>query len=166
MDIEVWRWIWTIFAVVMLLGEIVSLGFFLLPFGVGGALAAAAAWLGWNAAAQWTFFFVGTGAAFLVVHRFIRGQDKDEQTLVIGPERYVGEKGIILETVDMEAHTGLVRVQADEWRAITDGGAIAEGTEVEVLEVRGTRLVVAPAAGAAAPPDADEAAPPEADAVD
>ena len=141
MDIELWRWIWTIFAVLMLIGETISLGFFLLPFGVGGALAAVAAWIGWNLAVQWLFFFVGTGAAFLVVRRHISRQDEDDG-LLIGPERYVGERGLILETVDMDANTGLVRVHADEWRAITDGEPIPEGAEVEVEEVRGTRLVV------------------------
>jgi len=141
MDIELWRWIWTIFAVLMLIGETISLGFFLLPFGVGGALAAVAAWIGWNLAVQWLLFFVGTGAAFLVVRRYISRQDEDDG-LLIGPERYVGERGLILETVDMDANTGLVRVQADEWRAITDGEPIPEGAEVEVAEVRGTRLVV------------------------
>ena len=141
MDIELWRWIWTIFAVLMLIGETISLGFFLLPFGAGGALAAIAAWIGWNLAVQWLLFFVGTGAAFLVVRRYIRRQDEDEG-LLIGPERYVGERGLILEAVDMDANTGLVRVHADQWRAITDGELIPEGAEVEVSEVRGTRLVV------------------------
>ncbi len=154
MDADIWRWIWTIFAAVMLVGEIISLGFFLLPFGVGGGLAAVAAWIGWNPGVQWLIFFVGTGAAFLVVRWFIREQD-EEEGLLIGPERYVGERGLVLETVDMEANTGQVRVHADEWRAITDGEPIAEGEEVVVAEVRGTRLVVAPATGGAEPPGAN-----------
>jgi membrane protein implicated in regulation of membrane protease activity len=41
---------------------------------------------------------------------------------------------------------GRVRVERDEWRAETDSDdPIPLGTEVEVLAVRGTRLVVTPA---------------------
>ena len=40
-DNEVWRWLWTIFAVVMGIGEIFTAGFFLLPFAIGAGAGAA-----------------------------------------------------------------------------------------------------------------------------
>ena len=144
MDNELWRWVWTGVALVMGLGEIVTAGFFLLPFAVGGALAAAAAWIGLAGAVQWVLFFAGTGASMWVVRVFMRRQD-EEQSLLIGPVRYVGMQAVVLETVDMSANTGLIRVEAEEWRAITDGAAIPEGSSVDVVELRGNRLVVAPA---------------------
>ena len=144
MDNELWRWIWTGVALVMGMGEIVTAGFFLLPFAVGGALAAAAAWIGLGGGVQWVIFFAGTGAAMWAVRVFMRRQD-DEQSLLIGPARYVGLQAVVLETVDMSANTGLIRVESEEWRAITDGPAISEGASVEVVELRGNRLLVAPA---------------------
>ena len=124
------------------LGEIVTAGFFLLPFAVGGALAAAAAWIGLGGGVQWVLFFAGTGASMWAVRVFMRRQD-DEQSLLIGPARYVGLQAVVLETVDMTVNTGLIRVEAEEWRAVTDGAAIPEGAAVEVIELRGNRLVVA-----------------------
>ena len=144
MDNELWRWVWTGVALVMGMGEIVTAGFFLLPFAVGGALAAAAAWIGLGGAVQWVLFFAGTGASMWAVRVFMRKQD-DEQSLLIGPARYVGLQAVVLEEVDMTANTGLIRVESEEWRAITDGAAIPEGASVEVVELRGNRLVVAPA---------------------
>lgn len=142
MDNELWRWVWTGVALVMGLGEIVSAGFFLLPFAIGGGLAAVAAWIGLHGTVQWVLFFGGTSVAFLFVRRFMRAQD-EEQGLLIGPARYIGMKAVVLEKVDMSANTGLIRVDTEEWRAITNGDPIPRGATVEVVELRGNRLVVA-----------------------
>ena len=141
MDNEILRWVWTGVALLMGLGEIITAGFFLLPFAVGAGLAATAAWFNMHDSVQWVLFFAGTGVAMLFVHRFMRGQDQEEG-LIIGPGRYVGMRALVLEKIDMSSNTGLVRVEAEEWRAVTDGGPIAEGALVEVTEVRGTRLAV------------------------
>ena len=142
MDSELWRWVWTGLALVMGLGEIVTAGFFLLPFAVGATLAAIAAWSGLHDAVQWVAFFGGTAVAMLFVRRFMRAQDH-EDGLKIGPARYVGMRAVVLESVDMVSNTGLIRVEAEEWRAITESDPIPEGSTVEVVEVRGNRLVVA-----------------------
>lgn len=141
MDNEVWRWVWTGLALLMGIGEIVTAGFFLLPFAIGAGLAAVAAWMGVADIVQWLLFFVGTGLSMLYIRRFMRAQDEDSG-LVVGPGRYVGMEALVLETVDTGANTGLIRVEAEEWRATTDGEPIAEGRRVEVVALRGTRLVV------------------------
>lgn len=123
------------------LGEIVTAGFFLLPFAIGAGLAAIAAWTGLSDIVQWLLFFVGTGLSFLYVRRFMRAQDEDGG-LVVGPGRYVGMEALVLQTIDTGANTGLIRVEAEEWRAVTDGEPIDEGRRVQVVDLRGTRLVV------------------------
>ncbi|MYC85335.1 MAG: NfeD family protein [Acidimicrobiia bacterium] len=141
MDNEVWRWVWTGLALLMGLGEIVTAGFFLLPFAIGAGLAAVAAWVGAADIVQWLLFFVGTGLSFLYVRRFMRAQDEDGG-LVVGPGRYVGMEALVLETIDTGANTGLIRVEAEEWRATSEGARIDEGKRVKVVALRGTRLVV------------------------
>lgn len=141
MDNELWRWVWTGLAMVMGLGEIITAGFFLLPFAIGAGLAAAAAWFDLHDVVQWIAFFGGTGVSMLFVRRFMRSQDQEEG-LRIGPSRYVGMNAVVLEEIDMVSSTGLIRVEAEEWRAITDRGSIPEGATVEVVAVRGTRLLV------------------------
>lgn len=141
MDNEILRWIWTGVALLLGLGEIITAGFFLLPFAVGAGLAAMAAWFNLHDAVQWVLFFAGTGVAMLFVRRFMKAQDQ-EAGLIIGPARYVGMRALVLEKVDAGSNTGLIRVEAEEWRAVTDGPPIAEGSLVEVTQVRGTRLAV------------------------
>ena len=92
MDNEVWRWLWTIFAIVMGIGEIFTAGFFLLPFAVGAAAAAILAWFNAAILAQWLVFFGVSIFSFAFLRRYIGRQDEGEQPRV-GANRWVGSEG-------------------------------------------------------------------------
>jgi membrane protein implicated in regulation of membrane protease activity len=141
MDNEIWRWLWTGLAVVLAVGEIFTAGFFLLPFAVGGAVAAILAWLNVAIGWQWIAFFVVSVGTLLYLQRFIKKQDIAD-TKSIGSNRYLKMQAVVLEQVDPVAGTGRVRVESEEWRATSDGEIIEPGTPVTITEVRGTRLVV------------------------
>jgi membrane protein implicated in regulation of membrane protease activity len=148
MDPETWRWIWLGAAILLAIGELAAPGtFFLLSFAVGAAAAALLAFVDAGGGLQWVAFVgVSAGALALLVplgRRLDRHQGDEWQE---GSTRWVGRVGVVLEEIPREPHaTGRVRLERDEWRAETDYDApIDVGTEVEVLAVRGTRLVVAP----------------------
>ena len=141
MDNELWRWVWVAVAMVMGLGEIFTAGFFLAPFAIGGVLAAIAAWLDFPGGVQWVLFFAGTGASMLVLRRFMGRQDSPDD-LPVGSYRYVGMEARVIEDIDLVENTGRVRVESDEWRAVTDTGSVKEGSLVRVIAVRGTKLLV------------------------
>ena len=136
-----WRWVWVVLALVMGLGEIFTAGFFLLPFAIGGVLAAAAAWLDLHGAVQWLLFFGGTGASMLVLRRFMGRQDSPDD-LPVGAYRYIGMEARVIEDIDLVENTGRVRVLSDEWRAVTDTGPVEEGSLVRVTAIQGTKLLV------------------------
>ena len=142
-DSEAWRWFWTVLAGVLMVGEIFTAGFFLVPFGIGAAAAAVLAWLGVNAAVQWVVFLAVSVAALLAVRPIIRKQDEGEPDAV-GANRYLRKRGIVLEDIDMRTATGMVRVDTEEWRAISEGESIPAGTEIVVSGITGSRLVVRP----------------------
>ncbi len=143
MDNEIWRWIWTIGAVVFTTGEMITAGFFVLPFAVGAVLAAVVAWVDGPGYLQWIAFFAGSAASMVVVRFVIRGQDsEDKNTLPVGVNRYIGMDAVVLETVDVVLNTGRVRVQTEVWRATVDGESIGEGELVTVVGLQGTRLLV------------------------
>ena len=71
----------------------------------------------------------------------IRKQDEGEPA-AIGANRYLRRTGVVLEEIDMHAGTGMVRVDTEEWRAISEGEVIAAGTDVFVSGVTGSRLIV------------------------
>ncbi|MDF1594823.1 MAG: NfeD family protein [Acidimicrobiia bacterium] len=142
MDFEVWRWVWTILAVVMLIGEMFTAGFFLLPFGIGAGAAALLAWFETGLAVQWITFFAVSIISLLYVRRFVHHQDDFEPTPVAS-NRFLHAKAIVLETIDPHAGSGMVRMESEEWRATSDGEVIEAGSEVRVERITGSRLVVA-----------------------
>jgi membrane protein implicated in regulation of membrane protease activity len=96
---------------------------------------------------QWGLFVGATAGALLVLvpigRRLMHASGDDAPE---GAGRWVGRTAVVLEEIPAGPHaTGLVRLERAKWRAETpDGGAIPTGEEVEVISVRGTRLVVAP----------------------
>lgn len=143
MENEVWRWLWTCSAVVFSLAEVFTAGFFLLPFAIGAAAAAVLAWVDAHILWQWLVFFVGSAVSFVYLRRFVRRLDKDEQPRV-GASRLLDAHGKIIERVDDDAQTGMVRIGGEEWRA-SAAEPIEVGTRVMVTQIDGTRLVVVPA---------------------
>lgn len=144
---EAWRWIWTGAAVVLAVGEMLTAGFFLLPFAVGAAAAAVLAFLGVDLVVQ-LVTFAGVSIIFLVVLQRYARKEIEEPTTPAGGTRYRGATAVVVEDVDRLRGTGVVRLESEEWRATTDlPGMIPVGREVRVVEVRGTRLVVEPVDG-------------------
>ena len=141
MAIKIW-WIWMIIAAIFVVGEIFTMGFFLLWFGVGalvaGILALAGLSIGWQLAA----FVVVSGVLFAVSRRFAEKFSK-KQPPGIGADRFIGLEGVVLEEIDNQKDTGRVRLKKEEWRAESDSGeVIPEGTRVEVTRLDGTHLIV------------------------
>jgi membrane protein implicated in regulation of membrane protease activity len=117
-------------------------------FSAGASLAAGVAALDGAVWLQWTAFLVASFGLLLILvpigRRIAASRPGDEA--VEGAERWVGRIAVVLEDIPPGPHaTGLVRLERREWKAESDGpGTIPLGTDVDVLAVRGTRLVVAP----------------------
>ena len=139
---DLWRWLWTGLAVVMGIGEIFTAGFFLLPFAVGATAAAVLAWTGVGIVSQWLVFFGVSLIAFVYLRRFIARQDETSAPSV-GANRWANSRGVVLTAIEPLESTGIVRIGGEEWRATADQ-PIPAGTQVVVLEVSGSRLVVMP----------------------
>jgi len=141
-DNEIWRWIWVGAAVVLGVGEMVTAGLFLLPFAAGAVAAAILAFFNVNVAIQLIVFVVASVGALIVLQRFAH---KEGELAPVGAKRYVEATGTVIERIDRLDGSGRVRVETEMWRATTDlNDAIEVGTEVQVVDVRGARLVVEP----------------------
>ena len=138
---NVW-WIWMILAAVFVAGEIFTAGFFLLWFGVGAAVAGLLALVGLGPAWQWGSFVVVSGVLFAVSRKFADRFTKP-QPPGIGADRFIGKRGLVLESIDDIQNTGRVRLDKEEWRAESDSGeTIPEGARVEVARIEGTHVIV------------------------
>jgi membrane protein implicated in regulation of membrane protease activity len=139
MDNETWRWIWVGAALFLGFAEMVTAGFFMLPFAVGAVAAAILAFTGVEPAVQLVVFIGVSIVSLVVLQRFVRSGDENQPT--VGANRFVGQRARVIEALDPTTGSGRVRMDTELWRAIADG-PIAEGTEVRIIDVRGTRLVV------------------------
>ena len=138
---KVW-WIWMIIAAIFVIGELFHMGFFLLWFGIGAAVASLLALLGLGAVWQWISFIVVSGVLFAFTRGLAEKLTK-KQPPGVGADRFLDKKGVVIEPIDNLKNTGRVRVGKDEWRADSDTGEIIpEGKMVEVTRVDGTHLIV------------------------
>jgi len=137
---EFWRPFWTVLAVALVVGEVATAGFFMLPFAIGAGVAAVLAWIGLGVAVQWAAFVATGTIAFMWLRRYAQTDDVHPT----GANRFDGATAVVIHEINRVTGTGSVRMAAEEWRAVSDTGDIPEGTVVDIVEVRGTRLVVTP----------------------
>lgn len=142
-----WEWFWVILAAFLVVGEIFTAGFFILPFGIGAAVAASLAFLGAELVWQWAAFLVVSVALLLPLKRFADRVTPDSG-VGVAANRMLGKAGIVLEAVQPHGATGgRVKIGSEEWRATSEQNeAIPEGARVEVLRIDGTNVVVRPLA--------------------
>ncbi len=140
-----WVWFWIILSAFLIVSEIFTAGFFILPFGIGAAVAAALAWFDVGLVWQWATFIVVSVALLLPLKRFADRLSEGAEDIGVASDRVIGKIGTVLEEVKPHGITGRVKLGSEEWRAASDSEEpIAEGTAVEVLRIDGTHLVVRP----------------------
>jgi membrane protein implicated in regulation of membrane protease activity len=137
-----WTATWLIAAAVLAIGEMLTAGFFLLPFAAGAATAGVLALLSVSVATQIITFVVVSVLALWLIQRFAK-KDIHGELLPVGAARYIGASAVVIEPVSRLHGTGMVKLGLQDWRATTDGDRdIPVDTEVRITEVRGARLVV------------------------
>ncbi len=146
MDADSWRWVWLAATAVFAGGEMLISGtFFLAPFAVGAAVATALAFAGTDLWVQWATFVAVSAASFAAMRPLARRLDRGPSQEGIGSKRLLGQLATVLEPIPADHRLGLVQVDREEWRAEATGGdEVPAGTRVKVVDVQGTRVIVAP----------------------
>lgn len=146
MHVDIYFWGWLILALLFFVGELLTVGFFLVAFGAAAVLSALAAGFGLGIVWQLMIFIVFSLIFVFSLRRFADTVSPPQQNAQVGIDRVLGKKAIVVEPINGVSGTGIVRVDAEEWRALPEepGMEIPERTTVEVVRVEGTRLVVRP----------------------
>ena len=142
--LESWQWVFVLSTFTLLIGEMLTGGFFVLPFSVGAASASALSFAEVEPPVLILVFIVVSALSLWGLREFA---SKDDDAIVpVGANRYVDQTAVVTETIQGVGTIGRVRLGTESWVAITDGDQfIAEGAVVRVSEVRGTRMVVSTA---------------------
>lgn len=140
-------WVWAFLALLFMIAEMVTAGFVMFCFGIGAAGAAVAAFLGLNLVWQLIIFATLSALAIVLSRPFARRVSNQAEN-VFGIDRVIGKEAVVIVPIDPKSAQGRVRVEREEWQADSeDGKPIADGETVQVLAVRGTRVLVRPLPG-------------------
>lgn len=136
------QWIWVVVALLLFVGEIFTAGFVLSCFGLGAVAAAVVAFLGAGPIWQLVVFGAVSVAAVYLSRPFVN-RISNPNTQEVGIDRVLGREGIVIETIDPAAGTGVVRVRSETWSAHSeDDQPIPAGERISVLAVDGAHLLV------------------------
>ena len=135
--------LWIIVAVILAVGEILTLSFFLAPFAFGALLAALADVAGLPAAASWGVFIVASLITLLVVRPIARSHRKMPAQIRTGTAALIGKRGIVVERVSNDEAVGCVKIDGEVWTARSyDDDVYDIGARVHVVEIRGATALV------------------------
>lgn len=137
-------WIpWLLGAVVLGVGEVMTLSLFLGPFAVGGGAASLAALAGGGFAVQVVVFAVVTLLTFGLVRPVAKRHLRQPSSMKTGTAALVGRTAVVVRAIEGPEQLGQVRLDGEVWTARLEGhDAVAVGQTVTVLEIRGATAVV------------------------
>lgn len=140
---EAWH-LWAIFALIMIVVEIFTLGFAAICPAIGAAAAAVTSAATDSLAWQTGIFALFTLLSFLFVRPFInRALMRRKNVPKSGVEALIGREAMVEVTINPDTGTGRVTIDGDSWKAVSnDGNTIEKGEKVEVLKVDSIILTV------------------------
>lgn len=138
---------WVLLAVGLAVIEILSVTFFPIFFSISALAALIVSVAGGEDWVQWAVFGFGGLALCVLLRPIAKRQLEKGPNLKQRVEAMEGRKGVVQQTIDGRAGTGTVVVDGQVWSARPAGddfATIAEGTDVEIHQVKGATLVVSP----------------------
>lgn len=134
--------IWILLAVILAVGEVMSLSFFLAPFAAGALLGAVADLAGANTIVAVLVFLVSSGLFSALVRPIARRHLHTPAQIRTGTAALVGQTALVTERVDADA--GSVKLSGETWtaRPFVEGEVIEAGRHVHVVQIQGATALV------------------------
>ncbi|MCB0159870.1 MAG: NfeD family protein [Caldilineaceae bacterium] len=137
-------WLWLVLALLAAVFAVMGRSAMLAGITVAALVAAFAAALPLTLGWQLLTFLVIALLGFLLA-RIAPPRSSGPSETLFGVERVVGRDAIVIVPIDPKSAQGRVRVENEIWHADSESGQpIPDGTMVQVLSVRGDRVLVRP----------------------
>jgi membrane protein implicated in regulation of membrane protease activity len=136
---------WIIAAIVLAVGEMLTLSFFLAPFAGGALLAAIVDAAGGGVVLSWGIFIIASLLLLLVVRPIARSHRKMPAQLRTGTAALIGRRAVVVERIANHEAVGAIRIDSgDVWtaRSYAEDETYDVGTRVEVVEIKGATALV------------------------
>ena len=136
--------LWVIAACAFGVGEMLTGGFFLAPFALGGVFAAITDVAGAGELASWVVFVLVSLLAVGVLRPIARSHMKTPPQIRTGAAALIGQQAIVLERIANDEGVGCVRIDGEVWtaRAYDEDQVIEAGTRVHVMQIKGATALV------------------------
>ncbi|HEV8150310.1 MAG TPA: NfeD family protein [Gemmatimonadales bacterium] len=138
--------LWSVIAVLLLIAEMFTGGFWLACVAVGAAAAAVAALLPFAGMLTQTIVFAAGSLLGLIglrpalTRRFLHSGGRELRS---GVDALRGKSGYVTERIEPGSRPGRVNVEGEDWRGVSlDDSVLEPGTRVMVIQVDGTTLIV------------------------
>lgn len=134
---------WLILFVVLLIIEIFTMGLTTVWFAGGALVAFVLAFVGLGLPVQIIVFLL-VSILLLVLTRPIAIQFFNKERQKTNADRLIGQKAVVLETIDTLHSTGRVEINGMEWSAKAEDtvAVIEAGAVVSVEGIQGVKLIV------------------------
>ena len=134
--------VWAVLAVLLAVGELFTLGFFLGAVALAAVLAALVALVGLGLALQLAVFIAASVGSLALLRPIAVRHLRTPAALRTGTAALVGAKAVVLERVDDNG--GQVKLGGEVWsaRPFFEGQAYEPGARVEVAKIEGATAMV------------------------
>ncbi len=139
--------LWTLVCVVALILEVSSGTFYLMCFAIGAVAAVVVSLMGIPLWLQvLVFSVISAVSVFCVRPLLVKCLHPVQKERLSNASALVGRQGVVIEPISAE-RPGYVRVDGDEWRAVTaDGTMIERGVNVRIIAMNSIVVTVEPVA--------------------
>ena len=136
--------VWLIIAGLFFVGEIATVGFLIFWFGIGALIAMIVSFYTSNIIIQTTIFVISSTILIFATKPFVK-KFADVKKTNTNVYSIIGKKALVIKTIDPIHSVGQIKINGEVWTADSENNqVIDEGSEVEILEIKGVKAIVKP----------------------
>ena len=137
-------YVWLILAGIFVIGEVLTSGFLIFWFSLGSLIAMVVSFFIPDVIVQTTVFLISSVILILATKPLVK-KFANIDTVKTNAQSIIGKKGLVTKDINSIKATGQVKIDGELWSAIGKNDMdIPKGTEVEVNEIKGVKVVVTP----------------------
>ncbi len=134
--------IWLIIAGIFFIGEIATVGFLIFWFGIGALVAMVTSFFTDSIIIQTTIFVISSTILIFATKPFVK-KFVDVKKTNTNAFSIIGKNALVIKEIDPIRSQGQVKINGEIWSAESDNNEIIpEGSEVEILQIRGVKTIV------------------------
>lgn len=135
---------WLVATGIFFIIEMATTGFLIFWLGIGSLLAMITSFITNSIVAQ-TIVFVVTSCILIPLTKPLADKFTSKKTIATNSYSLINKRGVVTMDINPIEATGLVKVNGEIWSAKSkDESSISKGTEIEVLDIDGVKLIVSP----------------------